>query len=287
MISLAKRGAAPYVPAHATRSSRGFSLVELLVTIVIAAIAFSAMVPMFVGAQQKTSGDRMRNTALNLAQDRVEKIRQLSFDEACSASAIASELGTSWTSYGGSSSKTFSIAYTSVPGGGASPTFTAIGVTVSWSAPPAPVMPVTLKTIVVDNAIAAVGSSPSPTASPSPSVSPSPSTSPSPSGSPSPSPSPSATYANKKYSLNVASNEWYKHTISTLQQINVSPVVAVAGTPIVFDGTSKQFKNLPSGRYRITHVYGWWNFQTEVSEFDLVADLTLRYDNYLSSHPGF
>ena len=34
----------------------GFSFVELLVTIIIAGIAFAALVPVFVGAQQTASG---------------------------------------------------------------------------------------------------------------------------------------------------------------------------------------------------------------------------------------
>jgi len=97
MNSLAERGrGAPRAHTPGKRSqARGFSLVELMVTIVLAGIVFAAMVPVFVGAQQKASGDQMRNTALNLAQDRVEKIRQLPFDQACDASQIASQLGSS------------------------------------------------------------------------------------------------------------------------------------------------------------------------------------------------
>ncbi|MEI7902015.1 MAG: prepilin-type N-terminal cleavage/methylation domain-containing protein [bacterium] len=65
---------------RARRDARGFSFVELLVTIIIAGIAFAAIVPLFVLAQSKGAGDTARNVALNLAQDRVEKIRQLDYD---------------------------------------------------------------------------------------------------------------------------------------------------------------------------------------------------------------
>ena len=48
---------------HARRGEAGFSFVELLVTIIIAGIAFAAMVPLFVQAQQQTSADQVRNVA--------------------------------------------------------------------------------------------------------------------------------------------------------------------------------------------------------------------------------
>jgi len=66
---------------HARRGEAGFSFVELLVTIVIAGIAFAAMVPVFVSASQKGQGDTARNVALNVARERVEKIRELDYDQ--------------------------------------------------------------------------------------------------------------------------------------------------------------------------------------------------------------
>ena len=65
---------------RACERGAGFSFVELLVTIIIAGIAFAAMVPVFVGAQQAASGDLMRNAALQLAQDKLEKVRGLDYD---------------------------------------------------------------------------------------------------------------------------------------------------------------------------------------------------------------
>ena len=61
--------------------SAGFSFVELLVTIVIAGIAFAALVPLFVEVQRRDSGDNARNVALQVAQDKIEKVRQLDYDQ--------------------------------------------------------------------------------------------------------------------------------------------------------------------------------------------------------------
>ena len=89
MNSLAERGGAPRGHRCAGRhdhheergTSRGFSLVELLITIVLAGIVFAALVPVFVSAQKASSGDKARNVATNIAQDRIEKIRLLGFDQ--------------------------------------------------------------------------------------------------------------------------------------------------------------------------------------------------------------
>jgi prepilin-type N-terminal cleavage/methylation domain-containing protein len=96
----------------------GFSFVELLVTIVIAGIAFAAMVPMFVQAQKAGAGDRARMTALNVAQDRIEKIRQLDYDlitnENLSAEVnsdtwlYSAEFGPEWTTTSG---RVYDVAY--------------------------------------------------------------------------------------------------------------------------------------------------------------------------------
>ena len=62
---------------RARHAARGFSMVELLVTVVLAGIIFAAMVPVFASALKKTSRDNFRVTATNIAQDRIEKVRQL------------------------------------------------------------------------------------------------------------------------------------------------------------------------------------------------------------------
>ncbi len=64
---------------YRTGSTCGVTLVELLIAIIIATCVFLAMVPLFVLASKNSSGDKARVVALNIAQDRIEKIRQLSF----------------------------------------------------------------------------------------------------------------------------------------------------------------------------------------------------------------
>jgi prepilin-type N-terminal cleavage/methylation domain-containing protein len=64
---------------HAQGSRAGFSMVELLVTIVLAGIIFAAMVPLFVNALGETSREAQRNDADVIAQDRIEQVRLLSY----------------------------------------------------------------------------------------------------------------------------------------------------------------------------------------------------------------
>ena len=59
------------------RDERGFSLVELLITCVIAGIIFLAMVPLYVNAEKTTSTNNRRVIAAGIAQARIEKIRLL------------------------------------------------------------------------------------------------------------------------------------------------------------------------------------------------------------------
>ena len=66
---------------RACRRDAGFSFVELLVTIIIAGIAFAALVPVFVMAAKKSGEDNSRNVAVNIAQGRLEKIRGLQYDQ--------------------------------------------------------------------------------------------------------------------------------------------------------------------------------------------------------------
>ncbi|HEX5640785.1 MAG TPA: prepilin-type N-terminal cleavage/methylation domain-containing protein, partial [Thermoleophilia bacterium] len=66
--------------AYGRERQSGLTLIELLVTIIIAGIAFVAIVPVVVQAVQAGQGDRARALALSVAQDRVEKIRQLDYD---------------------------------------------------------------------------------------------------------------------------------------------------------------------------------------------------------------
>lgn len=137
-------------------SQKGFSLIELLVTIVVAGIAFGAMVPLFVGAQQKNASDNMRNISTQVAQDKIEKIRQLDYDAITTANLNSSsfaggQFGTSWTYYVNATvHKEITIAYTvskypaTAPDG--TEQYKIVKVDAFWTAPPTPVYHVVLQT---------------------------------------------------------------------------------------------------------------------------------------------
>jgi len=65
--------------ARRSGTERGFTMVELLVTIVVSALFFAAMVPVFVLASRQNSNDRARVTALDIAQGKIEGIRNLAY----------------------------------------------------------------------------------------------------------------------------------------------------------------------------------------------------------------
>ncbi|HSL95074.1 MAG TPA: prepilin-type N-terminal cleavage/methylation domain-containing protein [Thermoleophilia bacterium] len=139
------------------RREAGFSFVELLVTIIIAGIVFAAMVPVFLGTQSAVAGDQLRNSALQLAQDKLEKIRALDYDlidqaNLDSSTFMGGPFGTSvqWAT-GGGNQRTFTVAYQVdlLPEGSAEGTEShkQVTVTVTWTAPPTP-KPVVLSTMV-------------------------------------------------------------------------------------------------------------------------------------------
>jgi prepilin-type N-terminal cleavage/methylation domain-containing protein len=63
------------------REHDGFSMIELLVTVVLAGIIFAAMVPFFANALKRTAGDEVRVDAASIAQDRIEQVRLLPFTQ--------------------------------------------------------------------------------------------------------------------------------------------------------------------------------------------------------------
>jgi len=88
--------------SYKRRGNGGFSLVELLVTVVLAGIIFLAMVPLFVSVLKKSSTDTRRVVATNLAQARVDKVKMLAFADITpanlnSTSFAAGQFNTSFT----------------------------------------------------------------------------------------------------------------------------------------------------------------------------------------------
>jgi prepilin-type N-terminal cleavage/methylation domain-containing protein len=243
--SLAERGRAPYAIERASQTSSGFSLVELLVTVVLAGIVFAALVPVFVSAQKASSGDRSRNIATNVAQDRIEKIRLLAFDQIVddashlrSSSFAGGQFGSTYTPAG--STKAYAIVYSveNVPSTGAV-NYKRISVTVSWTAPPAPVQPVTMSTIVMNPSGTSASSSPSP----------------SPSASPSASPSPSPTMGT--YSLTILVTNSYVNPLGvTVVRTDVTPnTAAIPALQVPTTTTPVVWAGLSPGTYLITCNY--------------------------------
>jgi len=68
-----------------SRESHGFSMIELLLSAVLAGIVFSAMVPLFANALKTTSGDELRVNAASIAQDRIEQVRLLNYADITAA----------------------------------------------------------------------------------------------------------------------------------------------------------------------------------------------------------
>ena len=143
---------------HISRGRAGFSMVELLVTVLIAGIAFAAMVPLFVQAQQKNVDDNMRVMTLQLARDRIEKIRQLDYDSITQANLddetfADAQFGNTYVlKSGAGSTRNVSVTYTvtNQPAGAPDGTesYKKVEVSVSWTAPPSPVYPAVLSTVV-------------------------------------------------------------------------------------------------------------------------------------------
>ena len=142
---------------HARRSEAGFSFAELLITIIIAGIAFAAMVPLFVQAQQVTASDKMRAIALNVAQDRIEKLRQLDYELVTEGNLSDNdfyfgEFGDSWTEQTENGSRDFEVTYvvTEAPVSAADTriAYKVVTVTVNWTGPPLPHKNVVLTTMI-------------------------------------------------------------------------------------------------------------------------------------------
>jgi len=143
-------------PVRTRHAARGFSMVELLVTIILAGIIFAAMVPVFASALKKTSGDEFRVTSTNIAQDRLEKVRMLNFADITLAnlnngSFAGGQFGTSYTPP--ASNKTYTISYSVSPAPSPSPqlSYKQVTVTVVWAGS-GPNYTTTMKTIVMDPA---------------------------------------------------------------------------------------------------------------------------------------
>jgi type II secretory pathway pseudopilin PulG len=142
---------------RACNREAGFTFAELLVTIIIAGIAFAALVPMFVQAQGKNSADQARNQALNVAQDRIEKIRALAYSEITetnlnSGTFFGGQFGSTATLDGLNQDRTIYVSYdvTTYPTDVSADAsqYKTVSVRTWWNAPPKPVKQVEVQTVI-------------------------------------------------------------------------------------------------------------------------------------------
>lgn len=99
---------------------RAFTLVELLVAVLVAGIFFAAAVPVFVNGLRATRADTARVTAQNIAQQKMEQIRKLQFNQLVNLTDGSVDL-TTWMGgafnptvegYVGTTPKTYTVTYT-------------------------------------------------------------------------------------------------------------------------------------------------------------------------------
>ncbi len=168
------RVGAPRGSASAGRGTGGFTLVELMITIFMAALVFSAMVPVFIYATKQSSGDRARNITMNVAQGRIQSIQLLSWSQLTDPN-INAELQNNtvpYTSLFGStysppgSSSVYTVSQNVAP----SSDGTYVQVTVQVTTPSLPQSPpytARMATIIINPTANSSTSSPSPSPSPS------------------------------------------------------------------------------------------------------------------------
>lgn len=144
----------------AERRAAGFTMIELLVTIVIAGVVFAAMIPFLASAQSRNAADNMRNISLQVARDKIEKIRQLDYDSVDTTyltdngppTLSTGVFGTEWQAGTGGAEKMFNITYnvTLYPLGSTAgqESYKTVSVSVVWDGAPFPHRAVVLQTTV-------------------------------------------------------------------------------------------------------------------------------------------
>lgn len=69
-------------PARTANPSRGFSLLELMVALIVLSIGVMAVARIFPAGTRGQTQDRMQSTASYLAQEEIERVTGLDFDDA-------------------------------------------------------------------------------------------------------------------------------------------------------------------------------------------------------------
>jgi Tfp pilus assembly protein PilE len=134
---------------RACRRESAVTLIELLVAIIIAAVFFAVAVPFFVQAMQTSAQDRTRVLAVNAAQDRIEKIHQLAYNQIAADKSSPSStpnlynanfankaFGPTWAVQTASGPRTLDVDYVvaeQAAVSGQSAAYKKVTITVSWT----------------------------------------------------------------------------------------------------------------------------------------------------------
>jgi len=250
---------------RARHGAHGFSLVELLVTIVLAGIIFAAMVPVFVSALKKSAGDNLRVTANNIAQERIEQVRLAAvsgYVTITTPNLMATPntvgdclFGPTYKRAG--SNTVYNTNYTVKDGAG----YKQVTVTVKW---PGAANGTSLNTIVMDPTAAVTSTT---------------------SGSPSASPSPGTTTG--AYTVTVSFKNWSDVTSSGVKVVrtDVTPNATMAPAKQVPSSSSQtlSWTGVPGGptiQYIVTCYSQYGTFSTP--PFHLLSNCPIYFD----THPG-
>jgi len=140
------------------KRSQGFTLIELMVGITLLAILMVGFVPVFAQGLAQSSSARFKSVATNIAREKIEQIRQLDYREIQEYKGapydagdpddpknLSKRFGDSVTIV--ERDMTFTIDY-DVDEEFVDQAIKSVQVTVTWTAPPAPMSPAVLKTMV-------------------------------------------------------------------------------------------------------------------------------------------
>jgi len=133
--------------------SGGFTLIEIMVATLLFLVVMAGVVPFFLGGLSHASAARHKSVATNIAREKLEAIRQLDYreivedkEDPLNPRNLSMRFGT--TEHVPERNMTFSIAYEVSELN--DQRARSVEVTVSWDAPPSPVSPAVLKTVIAE-----------------------------------------------------------------------------------------------------------------------------------------
>lgn len=128
-------------------------MIELIVGLTIFLILMTGFVPVFAQGLAQSTTARYRSAATNIAREKVEQIRQLDYreiiedtDDPTNPLNLSNRFGTSVTIP--ERNMTFTVSYEVASEALPGEAIKSVQVTVTWAAPPAPVSPAVVKTMV-------------------------------------------------------------------------------------------------------------------------------------------